>query len=118
MGEVVAFPLSRQKAEISVLAILLFSPTEEDRHLASKLSPDDFQEPQLALIFKAMQSLMNQDEVTDIIMVTSKLEEMGQLEEAGGRVFVMELAMCIYRQEKMAEQVKLLNLTWRAAGSF
>lgn len=113
MGEVISLnPPSRQKAEASVLAILLFQPTEEDRRLANKLTPDDFQEPELGLIFEAMQWLMSQGEVTDIITVSERLEETGKLEEVGGRQLVMSLAMCSYRAERMAEQVRVLNLNW------
>lgn len=109
MGNVIYLHPQRPKAEASVLAILMHAPTDDDRRLANQLRPEDFHQPEYALIFEAMQWLMSQGEVTDIITVAERLDESGKLDAAGGRKMVLELAMCIYREEKMAEQVELLR---------
>lgn len=109
MNNVVHLHQARLKAECVVLAILLSNPSDDNKRLASQLSLNDFLHRQLALTFEAMQYLMSQREPLDIITVGERLDETGKLDEAGGRAFLMDLAMSTYGAEIMSEQIALMK---------
>ena len=57
-----------------------------------ELTPSCFYDPRHKMIFEAMSSLVNEHVSVDIITVSNKLKEKGQLEDVGGPVVLVNLS--------------------------
>ncbi|MEJ5330870.1 MAG: replicative DNA helicase [Desulfobaccales bacterium] len=84
-------PPAHLEAEQSVLGAILLRPQVLDQ-ISDLLVPEDFYRPAHALIFQAMLDLYHRAEPVDLVTVTALLKERGQLEEAGGPVFLAGLS--------------------------
>ncbi|MHC5065082.1 MAG: DnaB-like helicase N-terminal domain-containing protein, partial [Planctomycetota bacterium] len=79
------------EAERSVLGSLLLD-AESIADVSQKLRADDFYVPQHRLIFESIVETYDQKYQADLIMVQETLSRRGQLDEAGGRETLLELA--------------------------
>ncbi|MBM4284535.1 MAG: replicative DNA helicase [Deltaproteobacteria bacterium] len=84
-------PPASLEAEQSVLGAGLISPQVLDQ-VSDLISSRDFYRPAHGLIYQAMVDLYGRGEPVDLVTVTALLRERGQLEEAGGPVFLAGLS--------------------------
>lgn len=78
-------------AEQSVLGSLMISPDAWDK-VADIIVADDFYKHAHRLIFNAIIRLINNNQSIDYLTIKSDLENHNQIEEAGGRAYLIELA--------------------------
>ncbi len=84
-------PPANPEAEQSVLGAILVRPEVLDR-VADLLEPPDFYREAHGRIYQAMLDLYGRGEPVDLVTVTALLKERGQLEGAGGPVFLASLS--------------------------
>ncbi|MFA6098763.1 MAG: replicative DNA helicase [Patescibacteria group bacterium] len=84
-------PPQNLEAEKSVLGSLLIDK-DAIISIADILMPDDFYKDMHGDIFDAMLELFENREPIDVVSLSNKLEEKGQLETIGGRSFLASLA--------------------------
>ena len=80
--------------EEAVLGALLIEPSCVDEAM-EELTPSCFYDPKHKMIFEAMVSLVNEHVALDLLSVSQKLHERGQLEEIGGAVRLASLSQKI-----------------------
>jgi replicative DNA helicase len=76
--------------EGAVLGAILFQPGCLST-VAAILRPESFYEPKHTLIYKAIRELYDKGSPVDILTVTQQLRKSGDLDDAGGPVYVSEL---------------------------
>lgn len=59
--------------------------------ISDRLKPESFYEHKNGLIYEAIQKLSFEQEPIDMLTVTEKLKQMGNLEEVGGALYIAEL---------------------------
>src|SRR3989338_10900524 len=77
-------------AERSVLGAILIDKDSIEK-VVDILRPEDFYSRQNQLIYGAMVNLLEKNEPIDILTVTNKLEEIGELESSGGAGYLTSL---------------------------
>jgi len=84
-------PPQNIEAEQSLLGSLLL---EKDAiiKIADIINSEDFYKDKHKNIYEAMRDLYTKHEPIDLLSLTSRLEEMNQLEKIGGRTYLMELS--------------------------
>src|SRR5437016_112739 len=87
-------PPQNLDAEESVLGAMMLSPGAIGA-VSEVLSPGDFYRESHAKIYRAALALYAKGEPVDAITLVDELEERGDLEEAGGRVRIHELARIV-----------------------
>lgn len=75
-------------AEMSLLGALMLSPSVD----VTDLSPDDFYRPAHQRIFDAIMSLRSRGDAVDAITVAAELTAKGTLEQAGGKMYLLEVS--------------------------
>ena len=88
------FPPHSIEAEQAVLGGLLVNG-EAITRVSDLLEPDYFYRRSHQLVFAAMLDLFERSEPLDIVTVTEYLKGTGQLESAGGRQYLADLAMSV-----------------------
>ena len=83
---------SNVEAEKSVLAACMLNEEAVDE-IASSLSPENFYRPAHRLIFEGIANLASRHIPIDQISLADRLAAEGQLEAAGGRPYLVELAI-------------------------
>ncbi|MCW1311468.1 MAG: replicative DNA helicase [Candidatus Aenigmatarchaeota archaeon] len=78
------------EVEEALIGSLLIDP-EAIYKVIDILSPDDFYKPSHKIIYLAILNLFEKREAIDIITVTNRLKEIGELENIGGPGYLMEL---------------------------
>ena|SRR3990167_5821438 len=84
-------PPNSEDAEQSVLGALLIDPRAWDK-IVGTITEGDFYRKNHAVIFTAMQSLAKRNQPFDVITVTEELKSHGELDKAGGDLYLYELA--------------------------
>lgn len=84
-------PPHSTEAEQSVLGGLMLDGRAWDQ-VVDRLRQDDFYRHENRLIFKAMGRLTEQNKPIDVLTVSEALREMHELDQAGGEVYLFELA--------------------------
>lgn len=79
------------EAEQSVLGGLMLDNTYWDR-VAELVGKNDFYRPSHCLIFQAMENLGRRNQPFDVLTLTETLKTRGELEDAGGELYLFELA--------------------------
>jgi len=81
------------EAEQVVLGSALLDPERSLPILIEKLAPDDFYLKRHRVVFRTMVELFAQEghTTTDIVAIANRLEERGEMEAAGGRMYLNEL---------------------------
>ncbi len=101
-------------AEQSVLGCLMLDKNAVIR-VADMLQPGDFYRQIHNLVFNAMLDLFEKSEPIDILSLTSRLEDLGQLETVGGPAYLTELvnrvptAAHVLHYAKIVHQKKVLR---------
>lgn len=83
-------PPQSLEAERSVLGAILLDK-EVFFKIADILHPEDFYKDAHGYIYESTVDLSNKNEAVDILTVSARLEEKGQLEKIGGRTYLAEL---------------------------
>ncbi len=83
-------PPSDIEAEQAVLGCMFFD-IDGIRAAVDMLRASDFYRPNNQSVFAAIQELFNSGEVVDLVTVKNKLEEKGQLDQAGGVEYLIGL---------------------------
>ena len=83
-------PPASVEAEQATLGGVLVRPEVLDQ-IADKITPEDFYRQGHRLIFQAMLDLYSKGEAVDLVTVCALLKERGQLDTAGGPVFLSGL---------------------------
>jgi replicative DNA helicase len=96
------------EAEQSVLGGILFSPDSFNK-IVELIRPDDFYRGPHKHIFEAMTELYNKSEPIDIITVSEMMSDKGSLEAAGGRPYLMDLAMSVATAENITYYSKIIR---------
>lgn len=87
-------PPHNAEAEIAVLAGVLLRP-EAINSIADLLVPEDFYLPAHAAIFRAYLSLFTRNAPIDMVTVAEELRASGDLENAGGTVYLIQLSQAV-----------------------
>lgn len=86
----VRVPPQNIEAEMSLLGSLMLDK-EAMWKVADAVSADDFYKPHHRFIYEAMTNLFTEHQPIDILTVTSRLKEKGQIEEIGGTSYLASL---------------------------
>lgn len=85
-------PLPRNReAEQLVLGAAMVEPETTLPVILAQLKPEDFYWQPHQLIYRVILELFEKGKPPDLITVANRLEELGQLQAAGGRVYLSEL---------------------------
>lgn len=79
------------EAEQSVLGGLMLDNTSWDK-VVELLKEEDFYRPGHRLIFQVMENLGRRNQPFDVLTLTESLKTIGELENAGGEIYLFELA--------------------------
>jgi replicative DNA helicase len=109
VGNIVHFIKPSHKAEIAVLCWALCGTKPEFKDFLQQLDCSDFTNPEHQLIFEAIQWLLDHEEPIDVITVSERLMAIGKLDETGGRVYLMNLAMSAFQDEDIEKVVRVLS---------
>ena len=109
VSNVVHFIKPSHKAEIAVLCWALCGHKPEFKNFIQHLDRSGFTIPEHQLIFEAVKWLLDQAKPIDVISVAERLDTLGKLDEAGGRVYLMNLAMSAFQDENIEKVVKTLT---------
>src|SRR5262245_4478234 len=85
------FPPHSLEAEQSVLGGLMIEPEDWDK-IADRIQEKDFYRSDHRLIFNAINQLCHNSRSVDVLTVMERLRSLNQLQEAGGEVYLFELA--------------------------
>lgn len=96
------------EAEQAVLGGILFSPDAFNR-VVEMVRPDDFYRGPHKHIFAAMTALYEKGEPIDVITVSEMLNDQETLEAAGGRSYIVDLAMSQATAENIAYYAKIIR---------
>lgn len=94
--------------EEAVLGAMLLEPSCVDEAL-EELTPSSFYDQKHRMIFEAMSSLVNEHTSVDIITVSTKLKETGDLEEIGGAVVLANLSEKVGSPAHIEYYIKILK---------
>ena len=94
--------------EEAVLGALLIEPSCVDEAM-EELTPSCFYDPKHRVIFEAMVSLVGEHVALDLLSVSQKLRERGQLEEVGGAVRLAALSQKIGAAAHVEYYIKILK---------
>ncbi len=114
MNQINKLPPQNIEAEKSVLGSILIDKDSIEK-VVDILRPDDFYIRQHQLIYQAMAKLLEKNEPIDILTVTNKLEEAGELENAGGAAYLTSLlsfvptSVHILNYAKIVQRKKILR---------
>jgi replicative DNA helicase len=109
VNNVVDFIKPTHKAEIAVLCWALCGNKPEFKDFIQQLERSDFTMPKHQVIFQAVKWLLDQEKSLDVITVAERLDATGKLGEAGGRVYLMSLAMSAFQNEDIEKVVRVLS---------
>jgi replicative DNA helicase len=101
-------PPQNLEAEESVLGAMLLSPGAIGA-VSEILDAGDFYRESHARIYRAALGLYARGEPVDAITLVDELEERGELEEAGGRVRIHELAALVPATANAAHYARIVN---------
>jgi replicative DNA helicase len=106
----VALPPQNIEAEESVLgAMLLAEPAVDAVIIDVRLDPDDFYRDSHRAIFMAIRALSEKTSGIDPLTVCAELEQRGELEAAGGKAYVYQLASAVPTAGNARHYAKLVK---------
>lgn len=101
-------PPQNIEAEQSVLGALMLDKRAITK-VADILKPEDFYKNIHGLIYQAMLSLYNSGEPIDLLSLSSRLQEEGNLEKTGGASYLTDLANSVPTAANVANYAKLVR---------
>jgi len=96
------------EAEEYVLGALMISPAVVDR-VGEVMQPEDFYRESHAKVYRAALALHARDEPTDSVALTQQLLASGELEAAGGKQRIHELAMLVPAPGNAAHHARIVR---------
>ncbi len=108
MNSIDKLPPQNLEAEKSVLGSILIDK-ESIEKVIDLLRPEDFYNRQNQLVYGAMVNLLEKSEPIDILMVTNKLGEAGQLENAGGAGYLTSLLSVVPTSAHISNYGKIVH---------
>ncbi|MEW5825213.1 MAG: replicative DNA helicase [Candidatus Bipolaricaulota bacterium] len=79
------------EAEQMVLGAALLDPGGSVPLLVERLTPESFYQERHRVVFRAVRDLFSRHELADVVSVANRLDELGDTDRAGGRVYLNEL---------------------------
>ena len=101
-------PPQALEVEEAVLGAMLIEPSSVDMAL-EELSPSCFYDPRHKMIYEAMSELVNEHTSVDIVTVSAKLREKGNLEAIGGPVVLAGLSEKVGAAAHIEYYIKILK---------
>ena len=101
-------PPQALETEQAVLGAILKDPEAMNVVLETIQDPADFYAPKHQMIFQAALDLICVSEPVDLTTVVSRLQDMGQLDKVGGRVYLVELVEQVASTSHVPTYVKTL----------
>lgn len=101
-------PPQNLEAEASTLGALLIDKDAIIK-VADFLDPSDFYQDSHGIIYEAMQDLYESRSPIDILSLSSRLQEKGQLEKIGGHSYLSELASAVPTSSHVAAYAKIIQ---------
>ena len=101
-------PPQALEVEEAVLGAMLIEPSSVDMAL-EELSPSCFYDPRHKMIYEAMSELVNEHTSVDIVTVSAKLREKGNLETVGGPGVLAGLSEKVGAAAHIEYYVKILK---------
>jgi replicative DNA helicase len=101
-------PPQAPDVEEAVLGAMLVEPATIDESM-EELSPSCFYEPRHKMIFEAMSALVNEHANIDLVTVSEKLRQQGNLEAIGGPVVLASLSQNIGAAAHIEYYIKILK---------
>ena len=72
------------------------------------LTPESFYDPKHRIIFAAISSLIAENNPVDILTVTEKLRANGELDDAGGQMYISELSLKVLSSAHLEYHAKII----------
>jgi len=101
-------PPQNLEAEVSTLGSLLIDKNAIIK-VADFLEPNDFYKDAHGIIYEAMRDLYESRMPIDILSLSSRLQEKGQLETVGGHTYLSELASAVPTASNVAAYAKIIQ---------
>ena len=108
LNSIEKLPPQSIEAESSVLGSLLIDKDAIIK-VADILSPSDFYREIHGMIYQAMLELFEEREPIDLVSLSNKLEEKKQLEEIGGRSYLLSLANSVPTSTHVVHYAKIVQ---------
>src|SRR5512133_1080277 len=100
-------PPQNLEAEVSVLGSILLDK-EAIVRVADILLPDDFYSDANRLVFEEMLWLYEHHQPIDVVTLTNRLTEKGNLEEIGGATYLSQLASAVPSAAHVVSYAKIV----------
>lgn len=81
------------EAEVAVLGSILLNPSEALDLAIELLKPDHFYQRSHQIIFATLREMREKGQPIDTVTVTTRLKDLGQLEEVGGAYYLSKLSV-------------------------
>jgi len=94
--------------EEAVLGSMLLEPSSVDQAM-EELKPNCFYDPRHKMIFEAISALVNEHAPVDIVTVSNKLKQLGNLEAVGGAVVLANLTEKVGSAAHLEYHLKILK---------
>lgn len=101
-------PPQSLEAEQAVLGAVLKNTEAANRVVDILRDPLDFYAPRHQMIYQAVLDLFESNEPIDITTVLGLLQQRGQLDKIGGRVFLVELVEAVASTANVAQHAKIV----------
>ena len=101
-------PPQATDVEEAVLGAMLLEPSCVDQTMA-ELTPSCFYDPRHRMIYEAVSALVTDHTPVDVITVSSKLKQLGNLEAVGGAVTLVSLSEKVGSASQIEYYVKILK---------
>ena len=95
-------------AEEAVLGAILVNPMSLGR-IVEYLKPESFYKPAHKIIYEAVLDLFRKNEPIDIVTVSEYLRDKEELENAGGRSYINDLAMNVITTANIEYYAKIIR---------
>ena len=96
------------EAEEAILGAILENPAALGRVVES-LKPDSFYKPAHKIIYEAMLNMFRKNEPIDIVTISEYLRNREELEAAGGRAYINELAINVITTTNIEYYAKIVQ---------
>jgi replicative DNA helicase len=81
------------EAEVAVIGSILLSPNEALDRCMEQLTPDHFYQRSHQIIFTSITMMQTKGEPIDAVTLTTRLKDIGKLEEVGGAYYISKLSV-------------------------
>ena len=102
-------PPQNLEAEVGVLGSMLLDSDAVVTAIEAKIDAESFYRPAHRTLYRAIVDLFDRNEAVDIVTLTNKLRNMGQLEEIGGPVYITDLINSVPSAANIEDYVRIVN---------